>query len=322
MRWVIALWLLLGVGLSGPAKAQLTVSGVGGGGFGGAAASYTGPGDVLSGALAFWGLQGYNAAYNGKTANVCLPADTTCADVTVQGTTVTVPGGLSTCNNSTTICTVKVLYDQSGALACSGSVVCDATQNTIANRFTFVVPGASNGCPKSTQYCFASNTAVFYATPNFTRAQPIGVAVVVNHTAHAHLDWIVRPASTNIQIGYDTSGVSVLRLFAGVSIVNSPPPSGLADGSWHALQFVLNGASSSINGDGVGSGNTSPGTSGWSAEAINVGGDNSATFGFEGNIGEIGMWPGLSCTLTGNNCTAGNVFDLNNNAHSVGRWNF
>jgi hypothetical protein len=105
--------------------------------------TYTGPGDLIpTGALAWYGLRAYSstqASSGASLANVCLPSDTACADITssTSGQPV-VPSALSTCNNSSVICTVKTLYDQSGANEC-GSAACDQTQATIGSRPTFML---------------------------------------------------------------------------------------------------------------------------------------------------------------------------------------
>src|ERR1700733_9426847 len=44
--------------------------------------SYTGPGDVVPGALAWWGLRAYGAATAGtKAINICRASDSTCEDI-------------------------------------------------------------------------------------------------------------------------------------------------------------------------------------------------------------------------------------------------
>ena len=111
-----------------------------------ASASYTGPGDVTSGALAWWGLRAYSSATRGtKAANVCNVADVACADLSTDASTgaliITTIGG-SSCSIVT--CTVKTLYDQSGGTNCTGSVACDLTQATIGNRPTLVVSCVSS----------------------------------------------------------------------------------------------------------------------------------------------------------------------------------
>src|SRR5260221_661617 len=54
------------------------------------AASYTGPGDIVSGAVGWWGLRAYNAASRGNPlANVCTVIATidTCLDFSSDATT-------------------------------------------------------------------------------------------------------------------------------------------------------------------------------------------------------------------------------------------
>src|SRR6266436_5012205 len=147
-RLLTALLLLVPV----PAAAQSMMTGVD---RADAGATYVGPGNVISGAVTFWGLRAYSASYAsglGKIANICTPLDAVCADVSsdVNGNFNLAAVGSLTCNNSVSICTVKTFYDQVGT-ACSGP--CDMTQATIANRPTLVVPGAANGCPTTAKFC-------------------------------------------------------------------------------------------------------------------------------------------------------------------------
>jgi hypothetical protein len=115
----------------------LSAQGFNGGGFNVglgpfAIGGYTGPGDIVSGATAWWGIRAYKTAGLGtKVANICNSTggtDVGCADFNSNATTgiiesKTVSG--ITCPGAN--CTVKILYDQSGALSCS-SAACDASQ--------------------------------------------------------------------------------------------------------------------------------------------------------------------------------------------------
>lgn len=126
------------------ASAQVPTTGAGAGSAY-TAPSYIGPGDVVSGATAFWGLRAYNGAYasaQSKLANICTPLDAVCADVSSNSSgnfNLSAVGSL-TCNNSTSICTVKTLYDQTG----NGN---DLTEATIASRPVLTVNCLNTSLP-------------------------------------------------------------------------------------------------------------------------------------------------------------------------------
>ncbi len=280
-----------------------------------AVASYTGPGDVVASASAFWGLRAYNAAYAtglNKLANICLPADAVCADATSDANgNLVLPGSLSTCANSVTICTVKTLYDQSGALACAAGTNCDVTQATIANRPTLVIPGAANGCPTTAGYCMAfvrASSQCFASANAFTQTQPFSFSFVGNRTGST--------TSANIAVGFAVSAESIgWQVSANVGRMNFGTvfaPTGFNDNAWHAAQIIANGASSAFDFDGT-SATGNAGTNAPSAVAILIGaGVSACASALDGKLTEVGIWPIAF--------SAGNISGLNSNAHTY--WGF
>lgn len=298
-RIILALALIAGVASANAGQLSL----LGAGGKTGAAA-YVGPGDVVSGALLYYGLRGYNAADSGAAANVCLPSDTTCADVTVSAGNLVVPAGLSTCNNSTVLCTIKTWYDHSGALACTGAA-CNITQATIASRASFIIPGAANGCSSTASYCagftastnYVSSAAVSGLTAPYTLSS---VAVRTSGTGYSAL----LAFNTGNDTLYYGNGAGKADLFAGADHLANQ-----TDGSWHAIQALSNGASSSLNIDGV--------QTTFTATARNL--SNLAGLGTDGvgdpltgKISELIAWPSA--------ISAGNITAMNSNQHTY--WGF
>ena len=84
-------------------------------GSGGGGGGYAGPGDIVSGATAYWSLYHcYNTAYGGNVADVYAPADASHTLITcTAGGTIneTLQSLATTCASS---CTVKEFYDQTG----------------------------------------------------------------------------------------------------------------------------------------------------------------------------------------------------------------
>lgn len=286
IRAVLFFWAIVAFG--GPAahsywqsRSQVSVG----------AAGYSGPGDIVSGAKAWWGLRGYNAAYTGNAANICTPLDAVCLDVTINAT-----GGLNTttlgtlaCNNVTTICTVKTIYDQSGSTNCVGPLACDLTQTTIAFRPTYVAPGAANGCPSTALPCMCFNGAAsqrFYVngTPQINSiSQPFTYSALVNKTAGSVAVGLTFTDTPFNAIGYRTTANNQIYTYAGTLATATA-----SDGVYHAIQAVFSNTSSDINIDG--SVNTvSTGTDG-TGGSIGIGWDTGTGY-FTGCITEIGIWP-------------------------------
>src|SRR5216684_5005777 len=134
MRFIFTLLLCLWFG---PASAQWSegrgwLTGAGWLPLAKSGVAFVGSGDIVGGWQVWYGLRAFSAAKRGtKAINVCNVSDVACADFLTDATTgalvVTTVGG-SDC--SVVVCIIKTLYDQSGALACTGA--CDNTQATIS----------------------------------------------------------------------------------------------------------------------------------------------------------------------------------------------
>jgi hypothetical protein len=89
----------------------------------------------------FYGFRASSAADRGNPLmNVCLPSDTACADMSsdpVTGAIDIVPISGTSCNNTTVVCTIKIMYDRGVGGNCNSySTVCNLEQDTIALRPT------------------------------------------------------------------------------------------------------------------------------------------------------------------------------------------
>ena len=103
--------------------------------------TFVGAGDVVPGALLYYGLRAYNFATAGaRVANVCN-ASATCADVATTPTglfnVASAKGSPLFCGAAGGQCNVKTLYNQIIATTCSGGS-CDLTQATAGQRPTLV----------------------------------------------------------------------------------------------------------------------------------------------------------------------------------------
>lgn len=288
LAWVIIVsWVPLSF-------AQLPLTGVGPGGFGSAAA-YIGPGNIVAGATAWWGLRAYTTAYAtglNKIANVCIPADVTCADLNsdANGNLVITTIGGSSC--SVVTCTVKTLYDQTGNSN-------DITQATIASRPVLTV-SCLGGKPCLT-YVAGQSLVKTSFNGGVDVAQPFTIVAAVNDTGTSTGGGgILATKAANAAGLYANDGaVNTIEAFAGSSLVVTA-----ANNTWHTFGGVFNDASSNMNVDGVD--NTgAAGTRAFFNNAATLGSDPNGS-NFVGTIAETGLWPsGLS---------SGNLSSLDVNA--------
>lgn len=270
--------------LTGAGKATATV------------AVYTGPGDIVSSALVWYGLRAYSTADRGnKLINVCNVADVACADLSSDATTgslvVTTIGG-SSC--SVIACTVKILYDRSGNAV-------DLTQAAPARRYILTA-----NCI-GTQWCMTTPTSDpfngYQSAGSLTQAQPNTVSFVANRTADF----------TNYSVVF---GNNVNGAYAGFGSTNevvlSAPSAGIvtaADSAFHAVQGVTNGASSILYVDGS-SNSISLGTQTYSSTFWV--GNNTLNANFQGKLCEVGFW--------GSGFSGGNQSSMDSNQRTY--WGF
>ena len=239
--------------------------------------AYSGPGDVVSGASAWWGLRAYSSATKGnRIANICNSTggvDVACADISSDSTTGALApatiGGI-TCPGAN--CTVKVLYDQTG----NGV---DLTQTTIANR-----PALTASCigalPCMTGNGSSTQISNLGAAPSLS--QPITISSVANNTGGAGSE----AAITGIAGGGITQRFrfdSDVGVYAGAFLTAAA-----ATGTWFSVTCVVNSASS----DDVINGTSNTGDAGANAGASNIYlFDDSFGAPLAGKVTEAGWWP-------------------------------
>lgn len=206
-------------------------------GAGGAPPAYSGPGDVVSSALMWWGLRAYSAATKGNVAiNVCNVADVACADLSTDATsgalTISTIGGSSCAIVS---CTIKTLYDQTG----NGY---DLTQATIANR-----PVLTINCIGSLPCMTGNGTSTAIAnTTNLGGVTPITHSVVAERTGNTSADNTIISSNGGLIQGLFDNTADNVEIYQGGTLPTAPA----TDNAFHALQYVYNSASSVISVDG------------------------------------------------------------------------
>ena len=270
---------------------------------------YVGPGDIVSGAKAWWGFRGYNAAYSGNVAGICdQSTGLVCVIATWSGSTLSIPNvGAGPCNQTTNICEVSELYDGSGSLSCGGAA-CNVT-SAHGSRPTLLV-SCNNGHP-----CMQCGTGISMIGAGTAPAvsQPLTVSFAAERTGGlSAFDTVLgSDASGNVQSGFGdgVGGANIALMYAGTVQTIS----GIADNSFHAMQDIYNGASSSAYIDGT-SHSTSPGTNTFPASGVlQVCQGASFSNQLVGNFLEAGYWSGAF--------SGASQSSMNSNQHTV-YWSF
>jgi hypothetical protein len=259
----------------------------GGGGF-------TGPGDAIAGATAFYSCaRAYTAAYAAGAGNLCDIADvgtgaTICTMKAASSgfadlTSNLCGGGTQTVSafcTAHTSCVVTKMYDQTVGNQCNAPTTsCDMVQATLASMpaLTF---SSINSLPCLTTVAASAMSAA--TNLNAIATQPFTYTVVYKHTTNGSNPNLFGVNSGSPGIFLPTAGNAV-ALFAGATLSTSA-----ANGSYHGVQFVGNGVSSVANVDGTQTtGNPGTGAPGTGGNILVIG---SGT----GNIGslcEAGVWP-------------------------------
>lgn len=278
---------------------------------GGACVSYTGPGDLVSGAVAWWGIRGYacaNTSGSTKAINIKRASDSETCDVLINssgqlGNTTGCSGadnGVSTvtfCNATT--CTIPKWYDQSG----NGR---DVTNNSA---------GTATLTPSAT----IASQLVTVSTSGYCTAATLSVPQIVSfsyvHKLSSGSGGLQTAAGldpTPTQVGVDTNGTQVF-VYAGTLQEHS----GINSTIWHANQSILNGSSSQISLDGTAFTGLAPGAGSSTARVLCfLAADTADTLVFNGGqVREMGIWPNAAAAtfLT-------NLSNLNSNQHTY--WGF
>ncbi len=240
-----------------------------------------------------------------KVANICNSGDANCADVNSLSNgdfdVATAQGSPLNCGGAGGTCTVRTLYDQSGALACAGAIACPVTISGAAARPTlaFSVVG---GKPCMFFVRASSQKLDGSASVASTHSQPYSISMVAERAGSTTANNAVLTNSANVQVGLGT-GANLTFIYAGTAVKTATA----SDSSFHAIQDTINGASSEIYVDGSGTSVTTPGSNSVSS-SFAISDPNP----LDGYVCEVGMWDGAF--------SSGNKSGLNSNQRSY--WGF
>lgn len=260
-----------------------------------AVVTYTGPGDVVSGATAWYGLRAYSAATVGNVAvNIRRTSDSRSCDVV---TTTTGLGNTSGCSvggdngtavatwcNATT-CFATKWYDQTQGNKCTAAS-CDLVQTTAANQPQLIFScNGSLPCLRTT-----TSTQTLVSANNITPATGVvTLSAVFNRTAGTSaIIWISENGGANRNQIRSTSGAAnSAQLQNGGSIAGAA-----SDATFNAGNGVINGASSVFNIGGTETTGTITGST--TANTPLMTGTGTSAADWE----EIGFWDNVAFTGT------------------------
>lgn len=240
--------------------------------------AYTGPGDIISGATAWWGLRAYSAAKIGSSC-IRLRRD---SDNTEQDFVTLANGGVDTASITTfkgaANLFVTKIYDQTANAQ-------HLAQTTAALQPKFTLSGIGT-LPVMT-FVFADGRNLELTTGFSPATQPYTLSVVMNDAdanGATYTTVLANGSADSVGMFGDdgTSQRIEIGAGAGAFIV------GMDANVWHAVQGIFNGASSNINFDSTDHTGT-VGTTAWGS-AASLGG-NRGGHSFDGMITEAGMWP-------------------------------
>lgn len=268
--------------------------------------AYAGPGDIVSGAVAFFSCRAYSAAKVGtKAYRIVRASDSTQTDINSLASGLCDTSTPTTFCNATT-CTVVTWYDQSGANACAGSTACDVTQAVVAQQLPW--SGAFlNGWPCMGENVAPSNIGL-YSAANLTLAAPATLVALVNFAVSTNIERVItvgNASGTASRIAHATTNSANVNFGTALAATET-------DGSPHAFIGVGNGASSALVVDG----SATTGNAGSQSVTSFVGVFNDQNSSpMQGFVCEAGIWPSaFNATQYGN---------MNTNMHGAANgWNF
>lgn len=265
--------------------------------------AYTGPGDIVSGAIGFYSpARAYSAAFaagGGAIMDILDTAGANPATINILSSGFVDLVTLNAWIVAHGSAVVAKLYDQTG----NGNHVTTAT----LAQMPALTTSALNGLPGCT---FSSAAGSRLLSANITRAQPFTVAAVAKVTT-----------SSGGIIGSNTDPAGLFPSAANVWAFTSNSPNirvAATDNVFHAAQVVdqesVSVGTSFISVDGStpsGVGVGAVGSLGWSTSAISLGRANGGSLG--GTIMEAILWPtALSATYS----------SINSNQHGVNGYGF
>lgn len=243
-----------------------TLSGV----FPAVTASYTGPGDIVSGAFAWYGLRGYNAAYTGHAIRIVDSGGSNATDIDILS-----GGSLDTATLTTWIGThgtasVTKVYDQSGNSR-------DMSNATVAQMPTLNTTGVLS---------LIAGNGTFPASANVTLSQAFSGSFVANRPVDGSGGVTAFFINGNVGSGFNFQHATPGYIGFGFTL-NVHHSGAYTPGTYVPVQYLANGASSAIYYTGS-SETVDPGSAGWAGDPLMLWTNNADAI----RLTEAGLWSG------------------------------
>jgi hypothetical protein len=258
---------------------------------------YTGPGDIVSGAVAFYGVRAYSAAIaaagtqqifalrrssDNATCTAIIATNGT-VDLTVgtpclgTGPTGTTGATTVTAWLTSTTAGVSTRYDQSG----NGR---NQTQATAGSQPQLLLSGFGPNSKPALQF---TSQFISVSVASNLYSQPFTETAEAERSSNFTTQMNFSTSAAGTTDMYYTTSTNTTQLYAGAASASVTA----SDSAAHAIQGIFNGASSSETVDGTTTSGLNPGTNKISLD-ITTGG-NAVGSGLCNVciIGESGLWP-------------------------------
>lgn len=212
----------------------------------GGGSTYTGPGNVISGAFAWWGLRAYNAAYassNGKIINAVQTGNSHTCDILAAsngalGNTANCSSGGDNGQSASSFCgstcTVDTLYDQSG----NGNNITAANQPSLNLNCVSSLPCFAATSNQGFEGSITGIGTTVSTTSVFNAGSGSGTSIdAVNGLTGSDNVCQINPRPGTNQVGLYDGGSEIKQSFTSTA--------------WGAAVAVCNGPSSVLNINGT-----------------------------------------------------------------------
>lgn len=265
-------------------------------------AAYTGPGDIVSSATAWWGLQAYSAAYAAPGTNPAIDLHNDGSGAFVATINILSTGLLDTATAATVIAggasRIGKAYDQTG----NGRHITQATNGQRPQLQLNVL-----GTLPSMFFDGVTRGDVLQTAGAVTIPQPYSYEAVAQISAAGGVRPIIGSVGdTATSLAYRAGSLSAVLSSGAGEIAQATSQS-----AFHCWQGICPSNTGTIQSDGSATTAAGIGTTGYTT-ALTLGSNQAGGF-WDGYIGDCGIWS-LDNTAF--------LTSMNANAHSAKRWNF
>jgi hypothetical protein len=317
-RFLTALILLIGIvwlAQQPASRAQLGVLGCGQVGqrtllfqpcaVAGGGGGYVGPGNVVSGAKAWWGSSGYTSTDTGNAMEVCEPTNTTCVNWAIGASGYVTPALVGGADCTMVTCTIRTFYDRSGSNSCGGAP-CNVVETSATNRAIVAFNAIISTIPCAFQPGNSGNG--YSIATGFNQSQPTTVLAVTERNSHFTTQGVYLQSNTLYPL-LQSSSANTVTTYGGTLVTATA-----SDSAFHSIQAVDRTPNSDFQVDSTQTlGAADPG-----GGSMSVGGGvnvlfDGGTSASQGYMCDLGIW---GVAFSGANLTA-----MNSNRHAAyGVW--